>query len=214
MRVEGELMQFDVTGRFARPRPVGSAPSRICRTLIPAPGVTEDRRTLMHMQDDAAPPMRPNHRRQACAPMRDEHCIRRALKVLERRLRHDMEHLRGSDDAKNFARLRLERYDYEVVALLWLDSQNRLLEYQELFRGTVRKSMVYPREILREAMRFNATGCILCHNHPGGDYDSSKVDDAMTRVVKSTLRLIDVELVDHIVVSAGGAISMAEYGVL
>jgi DNA repair protein RadC len=143
----------------------------------------------------------------------DERCIRRALQVLERRVRNSIT-LEDPEAAKDFLRIRLGRMDYEVFAVLWLDASFKLIEFAELFRGTVSQVPVYPRELAREAIRHNAFACILSHNHPSGCLRPSHNDTWLTHSMQSALATLDVRVLDHVIVSAAGTFSMAEHGLL
>lgn len=140
----------------------------------------------------------------------EDHCIQQALQVLEKRVRRGA-HMGDSRTVKNFVRLRLAPREYEVFAVLWLDGGKHMLEFNEMFRGTLSQSSVYPREVVREAMRLNAACCILAHNHPSGSCEPSEHDKRLTRTLETALALVGVIVIDHIIVAAGGALSMAEH---
>ncbi|VTU12931.1 DNA repair protein RadC [Variovorax sp. SRS16] len=144
---------------------------------------------------------------------RSERCIQQALEVLERRIRNGPCFER-SDTVKDFLRIRLARKDYEVFAIIWMDSRHRMIEFNELFRGTLSRSSVYPRELVREAIRFNAAACVLSHNHPSGSCEPSSEDIAMTRSIRVALATIDVRVLDHVIVAVEGTLSMAEHGLM
>jgi DNA repair protein RadC len=115
---------------------------------------------------------------------------------------------------KDFVALRLGALTHEVFAVLFLDSQHRLIEMQELFRGTLAQTSVYPREVLRQALLLNAGAAILVHNHPSGVAEPSKADEVLTQSLTSALRVIEVRVLDHLVVGAGCVVSFAERGLL
>jgi len=115
---------------------------------------------------------------------------------------------------KDFAALRLGALPYEVFAVLYLDSQHRLIEWQELFRGTLAQTSVYPREVLRQALLLNAGAAILAHNHPSGHAEPSRADEALTTALVRALQMIDVRVLDHLVVGRGQVVSFAERGLL
>jgi len=98
--------------------------------------------------------------------------------------------------------------------VLFLDAQNRLIEYQELFRGTLTQTSVYPREVVKAALACNAGACILAHNHPSGTSEPSNADQVLTTTLRTSLALVDVRVLDHLVVSASGTCSMAERGMV
>ena len=104
--------------------------------------------------------------------------------------------------------------DREVFACLFLDTRNRFIEFFEAAQGTVNRAHVYPREILRAALRVNAVGVVLAHNHPSGVAEPSQADIAITRDLTSLLEKIDVCVLDHIVVAREGSVSLAERGLI
>ncbi|QXL83414.1 DNA repair protein RadC [Comamonas sp. NLF-1-9] len=115
---------------------------------------------------------------------------------------------------REYLQLHLARQPHEVFALLLLDSQHRLLAYEELFRGTLTQTAVYPREVVLRALHHGAAAVVLAHNHPSGSLAPSRADEQLTQTLKSALALVDVRVLDHIIVAAGGALSMAERGLV
>jgi DNA repair protein RadC len=105
-------------------------------------------------------------------------------------------------------------YEHEVFALLMLDSKHRVLAFKEMFRGTLDAASVYPREVMKICLEYNAAAVILVHNHPSGDPDPSQADRALTLRIQDALILIDIRTLDHIVVGSEGCVSMAEQGYL
>lgn len=121
----------------------------------------------------------------------------------------------GSPDAvKHYLQLHLAHRPHEVFAVLFLDAQNRLIVLEELFRGTLTQTSVYPREVVRRALQLEAAAVVLAHNHPSGTVQPSRADEALTQTLKSALALVDVRVLDHVVVAPGDALSMAEKGLL
>ncbi|MCW7538721.1 DNA repair protein RadC [Aquabacterium sp. A7-Y] len=118
------------------------------------------------------------------------------------------------EQVKHYLRLQLGARPHEVFAALFLDAQNRLLALEELFRGTLTQTSVYPREVLKRALAHNAAAVILAHNHPSGHAEPSKADEYLTRTLQTALSLIDVKVLDHVVVGRGEAVSFAERGLL
>ncbi|MEO5671544.1 MAG: DNA repair protein RadC [Ramlibacter sp.] len=115
---------------------------------------------------------------------------------------------------KNYLQLHLSQKRHEVFAVLFLDAQNRLIVMEELFRGTLTQTSVYPREVVKHALRHEAASVVLAHNHPSGTVQPSRADDALTQTLKAALALIDVRVLDHVIVAQGNALSMAEQGLL
>jgi DNA repair protein RadC len=103
---------------------------------------------------------------------------------------------------------------YEVFAVLFLDAQHRLIVLEELFRGTLTQTSVYPREVVTRALHHQAAAVVLSHNHPSGSIEPSRADESLTQTLSAALSLIDVRVLDHVIVSAGQAFSMAEKGLL
>jgi DNA repair protein RadC len=118
------------------------------------------------------------------------------------------------DAVKHYLQLHLSHKAHEVFAVLFLDAQNRLLAMEELFRGTLTQTSVYPREIVLRALHHNAACCVLAHNHPSGTVSPSRADEALTQSLKAALALVDVRVLDHVIVAPGSALSMAERGLL
>ncbi|MEZ8105848.1 MULTISPECIES: RadC family protein [Vibrio] len=100
---------------------------------------------------------------------------------------------------KEYVRCKLGSYEREVFALLLLDNQNRLIEFKELFHGTVDAASVYPREVVKAVLEVNAAAVIMAHNHPSGDSTPSQADRRITERLKDALALVDVRVLDHIV---------------
>lgn len=116
---------------------------------------------------------------------------------------------------REWLRLYLGGQQHEVFVTLWLDAQNRLISTEELFRGTLTQTSVYPREVVKRALANNAGAVILAHNHPSGLTDPSPADIALTSTLKQALALIDVKVLDHfIVVSGATPLSFAERGLI
>jgi DNA repair protein RadC len=120
----------------------------------------------------------------------------------------------GPQAVRDYLQLQLGAKTHEVFAVLFLDSQHRLLAFEELFRGTLTQTSVYPREVVLRALHHHAAAVVLAHNHPSGNPTPSSADTALTRILKTTLALVDVNVLDHFVVTANGAQSMAELGLV
>ncbi len=115
---------------------------------------------------------------------------------------------------KHYLQLHLAAKGHEVFAVLFLDTQNKLLAMEELFRGTLTQTSVYPREVVIRALHHSAAAVVLAHNHPSGTVQPSRADEALTQTLKAALALVDVRVLDHIIVGPGQALSMAEAGLL
>jgi DNA repair protein RadC len=115
---------------------------------------------------------------------------------------------------KQYLQLQLAHKNHEVFAVLFLDHQNRMLAMEELFRGTLSQTSVYPREVVLRALHHQAAAVVLSHNHPSGSVQPSRADEHLTQTLKAALALVDVRVLDHIIVGQGQALSMAEQGLM
>lgn len=115
---------------------------------------------------------------------------------------------------RGYLRLRLQHLHQEAFYGVFLDAQNRVIAAEELFRGTLTQTSVYPREVLKRALANNAAGVILAHNHPSGVAEPSLQDQALTRTLAEALALVDVKVLDHFIVAPGACLSFAERGLL
>ncbi|MEZ5646696.1 MAG: DNA repair protein RadC [Burkholderiaceae bacterium] len=115
---------------------------------------------------------------------------------------------------RTYLQLQLGARAHEVFAVLYLDSQNRLIEMEELFRGTLAQTSVYPREVVLRALHHHAAAVVLAHNHPSGVAEPSRADESLTQSLKAALALVDVRVLDHFIVTRSRAASMAEMGLV
>ncbi len=117
-------------------------------------------------------------------------------------------------DSRDFLVARLRDRPHEVFCCLFLDNRHRVLAFDEMFQGTIDNTTVYPREVVRQALRRNAAAVILAHNHPSGVAEPSEADQLITRRIRGALELIDVRLLDHFIVGDGACTSLASRGLL
>ena len=115
---------------------------------------------------------------------------------------------------KDYVALHLRRLPHEVFAVMFLDHRHRLLAMEEMFRGTLTHTSVYPREVARRALELHAGAVVLAHNHPSGVAEPSAADEHLTQQLRSSLRLLDVQVLDHLVVAGATVLSFAERGLL
>ena len=115
---------------------------------------------------------------------------------------------------RDYLRTKLAGFEHEVFAALFLDTQHRLIEYVELFRGTIDGASVYPREVVKEALRLNAAAVIFAHNHPSGNPEPSQADKVLTLRLKEALALVEIRTLEHIIVGGETTASFAERGLL
>ena len=116
------------------------------------------------------------------------------------------------DIVRDYLTTKLADLEHEVFVALLLDSQHRLIRYEELFRGTLSQTSVYPREVVKTALAHNAGAMILAHNHPSGIAEPSRADELLTQALKQALALVDVRVLDHFIVAGADTVSFAEYG--
>jgi DNA repair protein RadC len=144
--------------------------------------------------------------------MTDHQILEKAAEILEcKYVREDA--FCSSEATKDFLRFKLGKYEREVFAVMLLDNRHKLIDYQELFFGTINAASVYPREVVKAVLAENAAAVIFAHNHPSGETEPSQADISITKRLKEALALIDVQVLDHIVIGET-ATSFAERGLL
>ena len=139
------------------------------------------------------------------------------LEIVRRNLQEQLQRadaLENPNATRTFLSSRLRHLPYEVFACLFLDNRHRVIEYEELFRGTIDGASVHPREVVRQALHHNAAAIILAHNHPSGVAEPSQADIQLTRRLVEALSLVDVRVIDHVVIGDGPGVSLAERGLL
>jgi len=140
--------------------------------------------------------------------------------VLQMAKRHFEEILQNNDAltspeiTRAYLSAQLRGYSYEVFACLFLDNQHRVLQFEELFRGTIDGASVYPREVAKKALMYNAAAIIFAHNHPSGINEPSQADRQITDKLKQALALFDIRVLDHFIIGDGKPYSFAEHGLL
>lgn len=144
----------------------------------------------------------------------DDEVIAKALSIIKRRLTKPGEVMSSPLLIKNYLIIELAELEHEVFVAIFLDAQHRVLEYREMFRGTLTQTSVYPREVVKEALRINAGAVIFAHNHPSGVAEPSRADEALTKTLKDALALVEVKVLDHIIVGGTTAVSFAERGLV
>ncbi len=144
----------------------------------------------------------------------DDEVIAKALQIIERRLAKPGEALSSPQIVKNFLTINLAELEHEVFVALFLDAQHRVLQYVEMFRGTLNQTSVHPREVVKEALRLNAGAVVFAHNHPSGMPEPSRADEGLTKTLRDALALVDVKVLDHIIVGGMDTVSFAERGLI
>ena len=144
--------------------------------------------------------------------------VLRALPELARRYYAESlpigETIRSPADTESFLQARMRHLEHELFCCLFLDNRHRVLAFDELFRGTIDGTSVYPREVVKEALAINAAAVILAHNHPSGVAEPSQADERITLRLKSALDLVDIRLLDHLIIGDGRATSLARRGLI
>jgi DNA repair protein RadC len=136
-----------------------------------------------------------------------------ARRVLHEDVRRDTV-LNSPGKVREYLKLRLASLEREVFIALFLDAQNRLIAADELFAGTLTQTSVYPREVVKQALRRNASAVIFAHNHPSGVAEPSRSDELLTSSLKQALGLVDVRVLDHLIVAGSATVSFAERGLI
>jgi DNA repair protein RadC len=149
----------------------------------------------------------------AIEPASNEQILSAARQVLAHRVRRGAS-LSSPQQVREYLSVRLGYLDYEIFAVILLDKRHRVIEYVELFRGTIDGASVHPREVVKLVLDKGAAACLLVHNHPSGVEDQSQADELITTRLVQSLALIDCRVVDHLIVGAGNVLSFAEKGLL
>jgi len=139
------------------------------------------------------------------------------IELSRRSLKEDVQRRQLLDSppkVREYLRLRIGLLPHEVFTALFLDAQNRLIDDEELFRGSLTQTSVYPREVVKRALARNAAAVIFAHNHPSGLAEPSRADELLTRTLRDALALVDVRVLDHIIVAGAASTSFAERGLL
>lgn len=188
------------------------------RTGLPGKTAVDLARELLNDFGGLRPLLEADRRRFCARPGLGDSKYAQLQAVLEMGRRHLSETLqRGealSDPAmtRQYLTARLRGYPFEVFAALFLDNRHRIIDYEELFRGTVNGASVHPREVLRRCLHHNAAAVIFAHNHPSGIAEPSRADRNLTEQLRDALSPIDVRVLDHIIIGDGASASLAELG--
>ena len=146
-------------------------------------------------------------------PATSEELIRAAQRTLSYRFRRGS-HMQSPEIVRGYLQVQLGQRDHEVFCMLALDARHRLIEYIELFRGTIDGATVHSREVVKEALKLNAAAVIFAHNHPSGVADPSRADELITQRLKDALGMVDIRVLDHLIVGSDRVSSFAEKGLL
>jgi DNA repair protein RadC len=163
------------------------------------------RRTITRGDEPTAPTTAP--------AMTDDEVIGAALRILEKRIREG-DCLASPQAVRDYLRLAIGDREREVFVVVLLDAQNRVLATEELFAGTLTQTSVYPREVVKVALQWNAGAVVLAHNHPSGVAEPSQADQLLTETLKRALSLVDVKVLDHFIVTRGACVCFSERGLI
>jgi DNA repair protein RadC len=122
--------------------------------------------------------------------------------------------LNSPKSVRDYLRLSLQGKKHEIFVAIFLDPQNRTIADEELFKGTLTQTSVFPREVVKRALHHNAAAVIFAHNHPSGSAEPSHADEILTQALKQALALVDVKVLDHFIIGDGLAMSFAERGLI
>jgi len=143
--------------------------------------------------------------------------LRAAGELVRRSLAEQMRQgdaLLSPQAVREYLRAKLAHLEHEVFMALFLDTHHRVIAAEELFRGTLTQTSVYPREVVKRALAHNAAAVILAHNHPSGVAEPSRADEYLTQTLRQSLSLVEARVLDHFIVATGGLVSFAERGLL
>ncbi|HAK5377246.1 TPA: DNA repair protein RadC [Salmonella enterica] len=145
-------------------------------------------------------------------PAEARRTIHRALTLLDNHLREPGTVFTSTQSARDWLRLRMAGLEREEFMVLYLNNRHQLLAHETLFAGTVNRTEVHPREVLKRALHFNAAAVILAHNHPSGDPTPSPEDLSITKRLVQALDLVDIRVPDHLIIGRNQVLSFAEHG--
>lgn len=156
----------------------------------------------------------PTYGANTSADVEEDSIIAKALEILRRRIKRGPV-MNSPAVVREYLMLEAAKHhDYEVFGCLFLDAQNYVIEFREMFRGTLTQTSVYPREVVKIALQNGAAAVIFTHNHPTGCMEQSRADEMLTSTLKQSLNLVDVRVLDHIITGGGRSMSFAEKGLI
>ena len=144
----------------------------------------------------------------------EEKILAKARKILELRMLREHDALTDPRMVRDYLTMKLADLEHEVFGMVLLDNRNCVITTAELFRGTIDGASVYPREVIKEALKHNAAAIIFYHNHPSGNEEPSTADERITDRLKKALTLVDIRVLDHIIVGGLDITSFAERGLI
>lgn len=144
----------------------------------------------------------------------EDQIIRQAITILETRFIHSGEFITNPEDAQHYLILKLAELEYEVFSVIFMNTRHEVIEYREMFRGTVNGASVHPREVVKAALALNASALIFAHNHPSGNPEPSQADRGLTERLSNVLEVLEIRVLDHLIVGDTSIYSFAENGLL
>jgi len=138
--------------------------------------------------------------------------IANALAILDSR-RNYLDPISSPEEMRNYLRLKISQKEYEVFCCIFLDQRHKVIDIEEMFRGTIDGASVYPREVVKAALKNNAAAVIFAHNHPSGEAEPSSADKQITTRLKDALALVDIRVLDHFIIG-NDVVSFAERGLI
>lgn len=144
----------------------------------------------------------------------EDSIISQAMEILGNRMRLHKAVFTSPTEVGSYLCMMMGQLEHESFHIMFLNSQHLLIEGETMFRGTLGQTSVYPREVVRAALKHNAAAVVFCHNHPSGSVEPSRADEYLTQSLKSALALVDVRVLDHFVVSGNRWCSMAAKGLI
>ena len=146
--------------------------------------------------------------------MSEQEIIDQALAILANRLKRSEIRVSEPRYASDYLKLKYSELEYESFNVMFLNNNHELIRLKEMFRGTIDGAAVYPREVVKAALEFNAAAVIFSHNHPSGNCNPSQADKRITQRLQEALQLVDVRVLDHIIVGGSSSYSFAEHGLV
>lgn len=148
-----------------------------------------------------------------CEKADEEYYLRKALAIMDARIANRTR-IKSPEEVRTYLLLKMQSYEREVFGVLYLNTRHDIIHQEDIFFGTLDSCTVHPREVVRGALKRNASAVIAYHNHPSGDPEPSTADNNLTTRLKSALDMLDIRLLDHIVCGSGSSVSYAERGLL
>ena len=146
--------------------------------------------------------------------MTEDSIVDKALTILKDRMRVPGVSISSPDDTTKYLTLKLAECEQEKFCVIFLDNRHCLIAFKEMFRGTIDGASVHPREIIKQALQFNAAAVVFAHNHPSGNAEPSLADKRLTERLRDALALVDIRVLDHIIIGGIQAVSFAGRGLL